>query len=257
MALEFCLDCSGLQLKLHWNCNCTATEGVAATHSLIHPMGHTSWHRVVWLLSQVKVCHCERVWQQLHDERHMGVVRDSGDHGQLGGLGLEQLVARVFEETDEHRQAKAAPDSSQEASELGPSTPPPAKRIKAEQVAEPTQPIEGKAKAKPAPQPGRWVARDCNAALNMQRIGESRWRPLELCWWPDLPELPAKGKGYPELGFKRLRDSAPKAQQQQQQAAAQYTEASSTLLDTLELDTLELEEQVSIRAAKYGGGARV
>ncbi|KAJ9523003.1 hypothetical protein QJQ45_023833 [Haematococcus lacustris] len=40
---------------------------------------------------------------------------------------------------------------------------PPAKRTKAEQAAEPTQPSEGKgkaAKAKPAPQPGRWLDRD-------------------------------------------------------------------------------------------------
>ncbi|KAJ9505743.1 hypothetical protein QJQ45_029263 [Haematococcus lacustris] len=70
------------------------------------------------------------------------------------------------------------------ASEPGPSTPPPAKRSKrteAEQAAEPSQPTRGKGKsqgkaaeAKPAPQPGRWLDRDCNAALNMQRIGESR-----------------------------------------------------------------------------------
>ncbi|KAJ9509662.1 hypothetical protein QJQ45_011347 [Haematococcus lacustris] len=45
---------------------------------------------------------------------------------------------------------------------------------------------KGKAKGKafipkPAPQPGRWLDRDCNASLNVQRIGESRWRPLELC----------------------------------------------------------------------------
>ncbi|KAJ9522337.1 hypothetical protein QJQ45_008190 [Haematococcus lacustris] len=85
-----------------------------------------------------------------------------------------------------------------------PSTPPPAKRskrTKAEQAAEPTQPSKGKgkaqgkaAKANPAPQPGRWLDRDCNAALNMQRIGESRWRPLELCYWLDQGALPAKGK---------------------------------------------------------------
>ncbi|GFH14511.1 uncharacterized protein HaLaN_10579 [Haematococcus lacustris] len=37
----------------------------------------------------------------------------------------------------------------------------------------------------------------------MQRIGESRWRPLELCWWPDQAALPAKGKEYPGLGYKR------------------------------------------------------
>ncbi|KAJ9534224.1 hypothetical protein QJQ45_006954 [Haematococcus lacustris] len=98
----------------------------------------------------------------------------------------------------------------------------------AEQAAEPSQPTQGKgkgkgkaAKAKPAPQPGRWLDRDCNAALNMQRIGESRWRPLELCYWPDQTALPAKGKEYPGLGYKRLRDKPPKAQQQQQPAVAQ------------------------------------
>ncbi|KAJ9520466.1 hypothetical protein QJQ45_000215 [Haematococcus lacustris] len=77
------------------------------------------------------------------------------------------------------------------------------------------------AKAKPAPQPGRWLDRDCNAALNMQRIGESRWRPLELCYWPDQGALPAKGKEYPGLGYKRLQDKSPKAQEQQQPAVAQ------------------------------------
>ncbi|KAJ9531383.1 hypothetical protein QJQ45_006901 [Haematococcus lacustris] len=128
------------------------------------------------------------------------------------------------------RKPPQAPGSSQEASqaaasEPGPSTPLPAKRskrTKAEPAAEPSQPTKGKgkaqgkaAKAKPAPQPGRWVDRDCNAALNMQRIGESRWRPLELCFWPDQGALPAKGKEYPGLGYKRLRDKPPKAQQQQ------------------------------------------
>ncbi|KAJ9531545.1 hypothetical protein QJQ45_014994 [Haematococcus lacustris] len=129
------------------------------------------------------------------------------------------------------RKPPQAPRSSQEASqaaasEPGPSTPLPAKRskrTKAEpEAAEPSQPTKGKgkgkgkaAKAKPAPQPGRWVDRDCNAALNMQRIGESKWRPLELCFWPDQRALPAKGKEYPGLGYKRLRDKPPKAQQQQ------------------------------------------
>ncbi|KAJ9523303.1 hypothetical protein QJQ45_005267 [Haematococcus lacustris] len=109
------------------------------------------------------------------------------------------------------------------ASEPGPNTPPPAKRSKrteAEQAAEPTQPTKGKgkaqgkaAKAKPASQPGRWLDSDGNAALNIQRIGESRWRPLELCFWPDPGKLPAKGKEYPGLGCKRLRDKPPKAQE--------------------------------------------
>ncbi|KAJ9508540.1 hypothetical protein QJQ45_012086 [Haematococcus lacustris] len=92
---------------------------------------------------------------------------------------------------------------------------------KVEQAAESTQPTKGKGKgkgkavkAKPAPQPGRWVDRDCNAALNMQRIGESTWRPLELCYWPDQGALPAKGKEYSGLGYKRVRDKPPKAQQQ-------------------------------------------
>ncbi|KAJ9531384.1 hypothetical protein QJQ45_006900 [Haematococcus lacustris] len=129
------------------------------------------------------------------------------------------------------RKPPQAPRSSQAAtpaaaSEPGPSTPLPAKRsrrTKAEpEAAEPSQPTKGKgkakgkaAKAKPAPQPGRWLDRDCNAALNMQRIGESKWRPLELCFWPEQGKLPAKGKEYPGLGHKRLRDKPPKAQQQQ------------------------------------------
>ncbi|KAJ9510150.1 hypothetical protein QJQ45_015622, partial [Haematococcus lacustris] len=131
---------------------------------------------------------------------------------------------------------RLAPRSSQAAtqpaaSEPGPSTPPPAKRTKAEPAAEPTKGKANKgkgkaAKAKPASQPGRWLDRDCNAALNMQRIGESRWRPLELCYWPEQGALPAKGKEYPGLGYKRLRDKPPKAQEQQQQPAEaqEYTQ---------------------------------
>ncbi|KAJ9527014.1 hypothetical protein QJQ45_025289 [Haematococcus lacustris] len=129
-----------------------------------------------------------------------------------------------------------APRSSQAAtqaaaSEPGPSTPQPAKRSKRTKAepgaAEPTKGKGKAAKAKPAPQPGRWLDRDCNAALNMQRIGESRWRPLELCFWPDQGALPAKGKEYPGLGYKRLRDKPPKAQEQQQQPAeAQYLDLS-------------------------------
>ncbi|KAJ9508335.1 hypothetical protein QJQ45_011844 [Haematococcus lacustris] len=88
------------------------------------------------------------------------------------------------------------------ASEPGPSTPPPAKRSKP--AAEPTKGKGKAAKAKPAPQPGRWLDRDCNAALNMQRIGESRWRPLELCYWPDQGALPDKGKEHPGLATSGL-----------------------------------------------------
>ncbi|KAJ9510689.1 hypothetical protein QJQ45_027565 [Haematococcus lacustris] len=111
-----------------------------------------------------------------------------------------------------------APCSSQAAtqaaaSEPGPSTPLPAKQ--------------------PAPQPGRWVDRDCNAALNMQRIGEAKWRPLELCYWPEQGKLPAKGKEYPELGYKRVRDKPAKGQQQQQQQQQQPAGAHHGIHNTL------------------------
>ncbi|KAJ9526474.1 hypothetical protein QJQ45_009941 [Haematococcus lacustris] len=59
---------------------------------------------------------------------------------------------------------------------------------------------------------GKWVDRDCNAALNLQRAGGSKWRPLELCRWPHRGRLPAQGKEYPALGFKKLRDRASMAQ---------------------------------------------
>ncbi|KAJ9525470.1 hypothetical protein QJQ45_003128 [Haematococcus lacustris] len=44
----------------------------------------------------------------------------------------------------------------------------------------------------------------------MQRIGESKWRPLEPCYWPEQGKLTAKGKEYPDLGYKQLRDKPPK-----------------------------------------------
>ncbi|KAJ9509720.1 hypothetical protein QJQ45_011280 [Haematococcus lacustris] len=39
----------------------------------------------------------------------------------------------------------------------------------------------------------------------------------ELCYWPEQGKLPAKGNEYPGLGYKRVRDKPPKAQQQQHQ----------------------------------------
>ncbi|KAJ9530351.1 hypothetical protein QJQ45_000730 [Haematococcus lacustris] len=62
---------------------------------------------------------------------------------------------------------------------------------------------------------GKWVDRDCNAALNLQRAGESKWRPLELCRWGHRGAASAQGKEYTALAFKKLRDQAPKAQAQQ------------------------------------------
>ncbi|GFH23156.1 hypothetical protein HaLaN_20724 [Haematococcus lacustris] len=61
----------------------------------------------------------------------------------------------------------------------------------------------------------KWVDRDYNAAINLQRAGESKWRSLELCRWPHRARLTTKGKEYPALGFKKLRDRAPKALAQQ------------------------------------------
>ncbi|KAJ9505795.1 hypothetical protein QJQ45_006511 [Haematococcus lacustris] len=128
------------------------------------------------------------------------------------------------------RKPVQAPCSSQAAtqpaaSEPGPNTPQPAKHSKAEQAAEPTRPTKGGGKAdskaaetEPDPQPGQGVDRDCNAALNMQRIGESRWRSLELCCWPEQAALPAKGKEYPGLRYKLLRDKPPKVRQQPAEA---------------------------------------
>ncbi|KAJ9517801.1 hypothetical protein QJQ45_004153 [Haematococcus lacustris] len=147
-------------------------------------------------------------------------------HGCIDGMDVVQV--QMWYRYSGPPEAPTAPTQQPAASEPGPSTPPPAKRskrTKAEQAAEPTK-GKGKgkgkaAKAKLAPQPDRWLDRDCNATLNMQHIRESRWRPLELCCWPDQGALPSKGIEYPSLGYKRLRDKPPQAQQQQQAVEAQ------------------------------------
>ncbi|KAJ9517152.1 hypothetical protein QJQ45_009093 [Haematococcus lacustris] len=182
-----------------------------------------------------------RLWPpldpHLHQPEATAPTANSQDTGTVSLAQQHGVADRWFAQRENDcapRKPPQAPRSSQQAtqpaaSEPGPSSPMPAKRskrTKAEpEAAEPTQPTKGKgtgkgkaAKAKPAPQPGRWLDRDCNAALNMQRIGESKWRPLELCWWPEQGKLPAKGKEYPGLGYKRLRDKPPKAQQQPAEA---------------------------------------
>ncbi|KAJ9510116.1 hypothetical protein QJQ45_015597 [Haematococcus lacustris] len=148
--------------------------------------------------------------------------------GTGGGWGADAVLQACCKVPPQAPCSQAATQPAA-ASEPGPSTPPPAKRskrTKAEPAADPTQPTKGKGmgkstatKPKPSPQPGRWLDIDCNAALNMQCIVESRWRPLELCYWPDQGALPAKGKEYPGLGYKRVRDKPPKAQQQHHQPA--------------------------------------
>ncbi|KAJ9517085.1 hypothetical protein QJQ45_002594 [Haematococcus lacustris] len=143
-----------------------------------------------------------------------------------GPRGSDQLRGRVVL-VDERRTTRvsSAVNGSSHVRRSGTMSSPPGVQARSPQQGR--QPTKGKgkgqgkaAKSKPAPQPGRWLDRDCNVALNMQRIGESWWRPLELCYWPGQGALPAKGKDYPGLGYKRLRDKPPKAQQQEQQAVA-------------------------------------
>ncbi|KAJ9505649.1 hypothetical protein QJQ45_008447 [Haematococcus lacustris] len=57
---------------------------------------------------------------------------------------------------------------------------------------------------------GKWVDRDCNAALNLQRAGESKWRPLELCMWEHQEAAPAKGKEYPAWASKSCETEPPR-----------------------------------------------
>ncbi|KAJ9508317.1 hypothetical protein QJQ45_011827 [Haematococcus lacustris] len=57
-----------------------------------------------------------------------------------------------------------------------------------------------------------WLDRDTNRCLNLQRIGESRQFPIELCQWDDLEALPAMGEEY-QQGYKRVNDRLPKGRQ--------------------------------------------
>ncbi|KAJ9509814.1 hypothetical protein QJQ45_011589 [Haematococcus lacustris] len=69
-----------------------------------------------------------------------------------------------------------------------------------------------------APPWGRWLDRDTNGCLNLQRIEESKQRPLELCQWDDLEALPPVGKEY-QQGYKRVNDRLPKVRQSLHRAA--------------------------------------
>ncbi|KAJ9518592.1 hypothetical protein QJQ45_018605, partial [Haematococcus lacustris] len=60
--------------------------------------------------------------------------------------------------------------------------------------------------------------------VKYQQAGEAPWRPLELCYWPGPEAAPAMGKEYPAVGFKKLRDQAPKAQAQQPVAQPRSTD---------------------------------
>ncbi|KAJ9506825.1 hypothetical protein QJQ45_030410 [Haematococcus lacustris] len=69
-----------------------------------------------------------------------------------------------------------------------------------------------------APPGGRWLDRDTNGCLNLQRIGESMQRPIELCQWDDLEALPAIGEEYQQR-YKLVNDRLPKGRQWLHRAA--------------------------------------
>ncbi|KAJ9510854.1 hypothetical protein QJQ45_027739 [Haematococcus lacustris] len=66
-----------------------------------------------------------------------------------------------------------------------------------------------------------------------------------LCWWPRQAALPAKGKEYPCLGYKRLQDRPPKAHQQQQPVVAYVRAISGQAPD-------QLQEQVPAAQVRDG-----
>ncbi|KAJ9521975.1 hypothetical protein QJQ45_024857 [Haematococcus lacustris] len=146
-----------------------------------------------------------------------------------------------------------APCSSQAAtqpaaSQPGPSSPPPAKRskrTKAEQAAEPTQPIKGKGKAQ-----GK----------------AARAKPAPQAKPSQQPALPAKGKAYPGLGYKRLRDRPPKASSSSSLLRHCYTDfwsgsnaiaSASALASAAGLNSSALAESIARAAAEGGSTATV
>ncbi|KAJ9529151.1 hypothetical protein QJQ45_007817 [Haematococcus lacustris] len=92
-----------------------------------------------------------------------------------------------------------------------PPPPPPAQ-------AQPLPAAPGPAPPSQAPPGGRWLDRDTNGCLNLQRIGESRQRPIELCRWDNLEALPPVGEEY-QQGYKRVNDRLPKGRQWLHRAA--------------------------------------
>ncbi|KAJ9521411.1 hypothetical protein QJQ45_001218 [Haematococcus lacustris] len=136
----------------------------------------------------------------LVDERRTSRVSSAvyGRHPSWSQQRDQPVRGMMWCPVDAPRKPPQAPCSSQAAtqpaaSQPGPSSPPPAKRskrTKAEQAAEPTQPIKGKGKAQ-----GK----------------AARAKPAPQAKPSQQPALPAKGKAYPGLGYKRLRDRPPKA----------------------------------------------
>ncbi|KAJ9517263.1 hypothetical protein QJQ45_009125 [Haematococcus lacustris] len=98
-------------------------------------------------------------------------------------------------------------------------TPPPAQAPPPPPAQAPPLPAApGPAPPPQAPPGGRWLDRDTNGCLNLQRIGESMQRPIELCQWTDLEALPPVGKEYQQR-YKRVNDRLPKGRQWLHRAA--------------------------------------
>ncbi|KAJ9514473.1 hypothetical protein QJQ45_016207 [Haematococcus lacustris] len=125
--------------------------------------------------SMADLCHKLSGLEQALDWEKVDRVMVGGEAMQLLG---NVVAPRILPQPPCSSQAATQPA----ASEPRLSTHSPAKhskRTKAEQAAEPVQPPKGKgkgkgkgkaAKAKPAPQPGRWLDRDCNAAVQSDGI---------------------------------------------------------------------------------------
>ncbi|KAJ9534105.1 hypothetical protein QJQ45_002096 [Haematococcus lacustris] len=106
---------------------------------------------------------------------------------------------------------RLAPPPSAQAPPAQAPPPPPAQD-------QPLPAAPGPAPRPQAPPGGRWLDRDTNGCLNLQRIGESKQRPIELCQWDDLEALPAIGEEY-QQGYKRVNDRLPKGRQWLHRAA--------------------------------------
>ncbi|KAJ9512164.1 hypothetical protein QJQ45_012684 [Haematococcus lacustris] len=100
----------------------------------------------------------------------------------------------------------------------GPPRPGPTSPSPSPAQAQPLPAAPGPAPPPQAPPAGRWLDRDTNGCLNLQRIGKSRQRPIELCQWDDLEALPSIGKEY-QQGYKLVNDRLPKGRQWLHRAA--------------------------------------
>ncbi|KAJ9509080.1 hypothetical protein QJQ45_001569 [Haematococcus lacustris] len=72
----------------------------------------------------------------------------------------------------------------------------------------PPQPPPGLVPPPQASPWGRWLDQDTNGCLNLQCIGESMQRPLELCSCGGLEALPPVGKEY-QQSYKLVNDRVP------------------------------------------------